>query len=1278
MDTAGVAESQCRAALKRKRETVIEPALSAGFFAAAISLASGAAAQMMMLPGQFDVGPTGAALYSVPIEVPPGTGGMSPALTLDYDSDGGNGLLGVGWNLGGLPSIGRCPKTMATDGVRGRIDFSLSDRFCMDGQRLVLIAGTYGGAGSEYRTEIEGFTKIMAYGAAGNGPNYFRAWTKSGQIIEFGNTADSRILATGTTTARSWAANKISDTKGNYLTVSYTNDASSGEAYPTRIDYTGNAGSSPVLTPYNSVRFEYEARPDIVPLHIAGSMVKNTVRLKRIKTYQGATTVVRIYELAYGTGSSTQRSKITSIKLCDGTGTTCLPATSFSMTNPSLTFPTEVGSPVGVGSSYILYFGDWNGDGVTDVMNWNRSNGANNWYINDGALGLTTYANRLPTAQVAGSSSQLFLGDWDGDAITDVMWWNPGTGANNWFINSSAGGAPTFTQTTNPIATTALSSSSSSLALGDWDGDARTDLLWYNSSGANRFFKLTSSSPLTFTQHNSLITLPGNMSSHVLVTGEFNGDSFSDVLIDNPTLTSGGFWAFVGDGDMSFTQRPFASDVAGGSIGLGDWNGDGVTDVMTHRFTSGSNRFWLNDGTGQFIFHAGDIITPSTIVNFVPYVGDWNADGLSDLMFHQPSSGSNRWFTTSWSSAGAMQFAYVSNPIWAINISGSGGAMAFGDWNGRAFEAPMWWLASNGSNRWYRNDAATPPDRLTSVTTGLGATTMFTLKPITDNSVYTKETTATYPVIDIEAPFYVVSRVDADNGVGGDYSSTYRYVGAKIDLHGRGFLGFRQQVSTDLQTSVAQTLTFRQDFPYVGFVREDKKVRSGVILNERDNVYNATTSGTAPNIRRWPYLQSATEAATDLSGAPFPTVTTSYTYDGYGNPLTIAVSTPDGAVRTTVNTYSNDATGSILGRLLSSSVSSTTPDVTPAPTGCQSNCSSTTPFFSVNNVTAAEGSAAAFTVTRTGSATGSYSVNYATANGTAIAGSDYAAKSGTLTFATGDATKTVSVTTLSDAVSESSETFTLNLSSPTGGATITDGQGTGTITNVGPAPSFSISNATAAEGSSALFTVTRSGASTGSYSLNYATADGTATAGTDYTTASGALTFASGETSKTISVATLADAASEGNETFMVNLSSPTGGATITDSQGVGTITNVAPAASFSVSNASADEGAPLDFTVTRSGDASASHSINYATANDEATSPSDFAGVSGTLTFAAGQTTKTVSVQTFFGSDSEPAVESMYLNLSSPSAGATISDGQGQGDIFNVPQEPMCGDVLC
>ena len=144
----------------------------------------------MTLPGQFAVGPTGAATYTVPIAVPPGTAGMAPSLSLDYSSQNGNGLLGIGWTLSGLPSIGRCPRTMAQDGVVGGINYDANDRFCMEGQRLVAISGTYGADGAEYRTEIDSYSRILSHGTAGTGPAWFEVHTKSGQVMEFGHTAE--------------------------------------------------------------------------------------------------------------------------------------------------------------------------------------------------------------------------------------------------------------------------------------------------------------------------------------------------------------------------------------------------------------------------------------------------------------------------------------------------------------------------------------------------------------------------------------------------------------------------------------------------------------------------------------------------------------------------------------------------------------------------------------------------------------------------------------------------------------------------------------------------------------------------------------------------------------------------------------------------------------------------------------------------------------------------------------------------------------------------------
>jgi hypothetical protein len=181
-----------------------------------------AATQPGVTPGEFSVSQTGAAEYKMPIAVPPGTAGMKPSLSLAYSSQSGDGMMGIGWTLGGLSSISRCAATIAQDGAAGSVNFNNADRFCIDGQRLIAIAGAYGADGTEYRTEINGFTKVISVGAAGTGPAYFKAWTKSGQVLEYGNTADSRVEAAGRAEARVWAVNKVSDTVGNYLTVTYS------------------------------------------------------------------------------------------------------------------------------------------------------------------------------------------------------------------------------------------------------------------------------------------------------------------------------------------------------------------------------------------------------------------------------------------------------------------------------------------------------------------------------------------------------------------------------------------------------------------------------------------------------------------------------------------------------------------------------------------------------------------------------------------------------------------------------------------------------------------------------------------------------------------------------------------------------------------------------------------------------------------------------------------------------------------------------------------------
>jgi uncharacterized repeat protein (TIGR01451 family) len=220
------------------------------------------------------------------------------------------------------------------------------------------------------------------------------------------------------------------------------------------------------------------------------------------------------------------------------------------------------------------------------------------------------------------------------------------------------------------------------------------------------------------------------------------------------------------------------------------------------------------------------------------------------------------------------------------------------------------------------------------------------------------------------------------------------------------------------------------------------------------------------------------------------------------------------------------------------------------------------PALSITDVTVAESAGTStFTVSLNNTSTGAITVNYSTADSTAVAPGDYNSNSGTLTFAPGVLTQTITVAINDDTLNEATETFFVNLSGASG-ATIADNQGVGTITDNDTAPSLSINDVSISEGNSGTktlnFTVTLSAASGQTVTVNYATSSAnpaTATAGTDYQSTSGTLTFAPGDLTKTISVTINGDTTVEPDETFFVNLSGETN-ASVSDNQGVGTITN--------------------------------------------------------------------------------------------------------------------------
>ena len=615
------------------------------------------------IPGSHQISPGGAFVYTVPIAVPPGVAGIEPKLSLVYNSQGGNGLAGVGWSLAGLSAIARCGQTIVQDGTNRGVQFDTSDRFCLDGQRLVAINGTYGAVGTEYRTESESYTRVVSIGGAAGNPQYFKAWTKDGHILVYGNTTDSRLETQAGTAVITWAVNKLRDTLGNYMTFTYIEDNVNGDSRLTRVDYSGNATAN--TNPNNSVRFTYESRLDAEGTYIGAQFFKMPQRLAKIEAFAG-NSLLRDYRLTYASqASANDTSRIVEIESCAGSGD-CLRKT---------------------------------------TLQWDVASQTNM------AQAPWPYSNM-------GYSTPVAIADLNGDGRGDLI-----TGANN--------------------------------------------------SG-------------TYRVHYS------------------NGAGFSGSI----SLTAGIDWS-------------------------------------------------CSDG----------LCVPPP-----PVAGDLNGDGRADLIIK-----------TNWDS--------INKNVLLSNV--------------------------------------VQPDSVRSIETGLSATTSVSYAPLTDASVYSKDSGAVYPYVDVQAPLYVVSSVATSDGLGGTVTADYTYAGARSHQLGGGFLGFRQVVAREAQSGLRNVTAYRQDYPYQGQPLSTQTLTGGGTLVSRTLITytdQLLDTGKSPVWHR--SLPTRTvETSYELTGGLISTVTTDTAYDAWANPTTIVVDSGGGYSKTTTNTYDNivDPDRWFLGRLRRSTVTSVTP-----------------------------------------------------------------------------------------------------------------------------------------------------------------------------------------------------------------------------------------------------------------------------------------------------------------------------------------------------------------
>ena len=328
--------------------------------------------------GGFSVSQNGFPTYSYPLALPPGIAGLEPELSLNYTGNPtAGGSIGSGWSLKGLSVITRCQASKATDGRRVDFKYLPADKLCLDGNRLIQTDANGAVAGGsvpvqtndslgvdggvrEYRTEIDSYARIRAYGSAGgnsaNGPAYFKVWTRDGRILEFGsnpnNNASAQIaVSAGNPVVMAWALSRISDLHGNYADFKYeVRDTAWGsgpagapnvgrEWNLSEVQYTGNGAQAPT----SKVVFEYADRPDYPygsgklqdrsETYRYGFKTVSIRLLQNIRTYvnspnaaslgpAASAVLVATWHLGYDNGPNTNRSRLTSIRQCAGAAAT--------------------------------------------------------------------------------------------------------------------------------------------------------------------------------------------------------------------------------------------------------------------------------------------------------------------------------------------------------------------------------------------------------------------------------------------------------------------------------------------------------------------------------------------------------------------------------------------------------------------------------------------------------------------------------------------------------------------------------------------------------------------------------------------------------------------------------------------------------------------------------------------------------------------------------------------------------------------------------------------
>lgn len=731
------------------------------------------------IQGNINVLPTGNITYTMPLDLPIGCGGMTPQLSISYNSYYNDGFLGWGFELEGLSTISRAYGTIVTDGSPSKISLINNNRYSLDGNRMKSYGnGTYG-------LEIGSIAKIVP--DVNNNPQMFTVYNGDGTVSEYGGTTDSRVYGQGQDSENVlfWLVSKVTDSNGNYYTVSYVQN-NSGEYYPSRIEYSGNSvvGVDCKL----SVNFEYAIRNVTNITYIGHTRLCLKHLLKRIEIMNG-NKVVKSYRLGYDNEFVPH---LISVTETGSDGITKYNPTTFSWYKTQTETPEvcNISSDKYLSNAYV-YPGDFNGDGRMDILATPKNDKEwTGWklFLSIGS-GFYTEANK---GDLLPGHLGFIVGDFNADGKSDFIEVrsvnNPYT---NYFLFISDG--RNFIRRQEAITT---ETKPTDAVAGDFNGDGACDLLIYylgskdykqiNSNYVHGLEVLSYTTPIYYANNNW----------GEVCTGDFNGDGMTDVM----NVHSEGFDIMNG---ASFGV--VAQSYSGGRpklnhhYYLGDFNGDGNTDILMtgyqnyewdHFQIQLSTAYGFEQNNTPHYFNSND----KSI-----FVADINGDGKDDFFAIDRKGQSATPVLCYINDGNGLSYTKkTGKDVYSLESF----EYFIGDTNGDG-KNDLWGHSVNLSQSYtgYRTLCYSPDNwdgLLKKITDGMcnDIEIKYSYAYPNDNT----ETDVQYPLRKMNVIRPLVSHTSHSDGMGGKIDVAYSFDNGYFHVQGRGFLGYKDFKVNNLTT----------------------------------------------------------------------------------------------------------------------------------------------------------------------------------------------------------------------------------------------------------------------------------------------------------------------------------------------------------------------------------------------------------------------------------------------------------------------------------------------